>query len=261
MQRLLLEGPMSPRLTERARHVVALASAEARKLKHAYIGTEHILLALVREGTGVAAKALESVGVDAGALREQIEQVVAAGPEEPESGALPMTPKANKVLEIASQQAEMMGHPYIGTEHILLGLILEEHGIAAQVLQSMGVELAQVRECIDSLLGGMTAGAQEQEPDALPDAPPIDLDEEDEAGVTLSDDEQLCLDALNEVEELKALARAAGRILRQKEAAVSEEDFERAAVLRDALVSLNVVAADAQKQWPEMPDVSETEQG
>jgi ATP-dependent Clp protease ATP-binding subunit ClpC len=123
------------RFTDRARRVVVLAQEEARMLNHNYIGTEHILLGLIHEGEGVAAKALESLGISLEAVREQVEEIIGQGQQAP-TGHIPFTPRAKKVLELSLREALQLGHNYIGTEHILLGLIREGEGVAAQVLQS-----------------------------------------------------------------------------------------------------------------------------
>src|SRR5258705_6690339 len=136
---------MFERFTDRARRVVVLAQEEARMLNHNYIGTEHILLGLIHEGEGVAAKALESLGVSQEAVRRQVEEIIGQGERAP-SGHIPFTPRAKKVLELALREALQLGHNYIGTEHILLGLIREGEGVAAQVLVKLGADLNRVRQ-------------------------------------------------------------------------------------------------------------------
>ena len=128
---------MFERFTDRARRVVVLAQEEARMLSHNYIGTEHILLGLIHEGEGVAAKALESLDIPLEAVRAQVEEIIGQGQQAP-SGHIPFTPRAKKVLELSLREALQLGHSYIGTEHILLGLIREGEGVAAQVLQKLG---------------------------------------------------------------------------------------------------------------------------
>jgi ATP-dependent Clp protease ATP-binding subunit ClpA len=136
---------MFERFTDRARRVVVLAQEEARVLNHNYIGTEHILLGLLREGDGVAAKALESLGISLETVRQQVEGIIGQGQQAP-SGHIPFTPRAKKVLELSLREALQLGHNYIGTEHILLGLIHEGHGVAAQVLVRLGAGLDRVRQ-------------------------------------------------------------------------------------------------------------------
>src|SRR5437016_2387373 len=144
---------MFERFTDRARRVVVLAQEEARMLNHNYIGTEHILLGLIHEGEGVAAKALESLGISLDAVRQQVEEIIGQGQQAP-SGHIPFTPRAKKVLELSLREALQLGHNYIGTEHILLGLICEGEGVAAQVLVKLGADLNRVRQQVIQLLHG-----------------------------------------------------------------------------------------------------------
>ncbi len=144
---------MFERFTDRARRVVVLAQEEARMLSHNYIGTEHILLGLIHEGEGVAAKALESLGISLEAVRAQVEDIIGQGQQAP-SGHIPFTPRAKKVLELSLREALQLGHNYIGTEHILLGLIREGEGVAAQVLVKLGADLNRVRQQVIQLLSG-----------------------------------------------------------------------------------------------------------
>ncbi len=144
---------MFERFTDRARRVVVLAQEEARMLNHNYIGTEHILLGLIHEGEGVAAKALESLGIALEGVRAQVEEIIGQGQQAP-SGHIPFTPRAKKVLELSLREALQLGHNYIGTEHILLGLIREGEGVAAQVLQKLGADLNRVRQQVLQLLSG-----------------------------------------------------------------------------------------------------------
>ncbi len=150
---------MFERFTDRARRVVVLAQEEARLLNHNYIGTEHILLGLIHEGEGVAAKALESLGISLEAVRAQVEEIIGQGGSSP-SGHIPFTPRAKKVLELSLREALQLGHNYIGTEHILLGLIREGEGVAAQVLVKLGADLSRVRQQVIQLLSGY-AGQKE----------------------------------------------------------------------------------------------------
>jgi ATP-dependent Clp protease ATP-binding subunit ClpC len=144
---------MFERFTDRARRVVVLAQEEARMLSHNYIGTEHILLGLIHEGEGVAAKALESLNISLEAVRAQVEEIIGQGQQAP-SGHIPFTPRAKKVLELSLREALQLGHNYIGTEHILLGLIREGEGVAAQVLVKLGADLNRVRQQVIQLLSG-----------------------------------------------------------------------------------------------------------
>jgi ATP-dependent Clp protease ATP-binding subunit ClpC len=144
---------MFERFTDRARRVVVLAQEEARMLDHNYIGTEHVLLGLLHEGEGVAAKALDAMGIGLNAVRQQVEEIIGRGQNTP-SGHIPFTPRAKKVLELSLREALQFGHNYIGTEHILLGLIREGDGVAAQVLVRLGADLNRTRQQVIVLLHG-----------------------------------------------------------------------------------------------------------
>src|SRR4029453_5445816 len=147
------------RFTDRARRVVVLAQEEARMLNHNYIGTEHILLGLVRERDGVAGIALVSLDISLDAVRQQVEEIIGKGQAAP-TGHIPFTPRAKKVLELSLREALQLGHNYIGTQHILLGLIREGEGVAAQVLQKLGADLNRVRQTVIQILSGYAAGAE-----------------------------------------------------------------------------------------------------
>ena len=159
------------RFTDRARRVVVLAQEEARLLNHNYIGTEHILLGLIHEGEGVAAKALESLGISLEAVRSQVEEIIGHGGSAP-SGHIPFTPRAKKVLELSLREALQLGHNYIGTEHILLGLIREGEGVAAQVLVKLGADLSRVRQQVIQLLSGYPGPAGSGQPQGSGDRRP-----------------------------------------------------------------------------------------
>ncbi|WP_427384650.1 ATP-dependent Clp protease ATP-binding subunit [Janibacter sp. G56] len=152
---------MFERFTDRARRVVVLAQEEARLLNHNYIGTEHILLGLIHEGEGVASKALESLGISLESVREQVQEIIGQGQQAP-SGHIPFTPRAKKVLELSLREALQLGHNYIGTEHILLGLIREGEGVAAQVLVKLGADLGRVRQQVIQLISGYQGGTEGQ---------------------------------------------------------------------------------------------------
>ena len=140
---------MFERFTDRARRVVVLAQEEARLLNHSYIGTEHILLGLIHEGEGVAAKALESLGISLEAVRNQVEEIIGQGGSSP-SGHIPFTPRAKKVLELALREAVRLKHRTIGTEHVLLGLIREGEGLGALVLAEAKVDFARLRRTVEN---------------------------------------------------------------------------------------------------------------
>ncbi|HUP70530.1 MAG TPA: ATP-dependent Clp protease ATP-binding subunit [Acidimicrobiales bacterium] len=150
---------MFERFTDRARRVLVLAQEEARLLNHNFIGTEHILLGLIHEGEGVAAKALEALGISLEAVREKVEETI--GPAgSSTTGSPPFTPRAKKVLELSLREALQLGHNYIGTEHMLLGLVREGEGVAAQVLQTLGADLSRVRQQVITLLSGYSGGKE-----------------------------------------------------------------------------------------------------
>jgi ATP-dependent Clp protease ATP-binding subunit ClpC len=149
---------MFERFTDRARRVVVLAQDEARVLSHDYIGTEHLLLGLIREGHGLAAKAMEPLGISLDSVRQQVEETVSRGQQAP-SGHIPFTPQAKNVLRLALSESMALDHHYIGTEHILLGLMREGDGVAAQVLAQRGADLDQVRQQVLQLLRDYQARA------------------------------------------------------------------------------------------------------
>ena len=147
---------MFERFTDRARRVVVLAQEEARDLNHNFIGTEHLLLGISREGEGVGARVLASLGVSLAAVREQIVAIIGLGKTQP-PGHVPFTPRAKKILELAMLEARRLRHEYIGTEHILLGIVREGEGVAAQVLQNQGLTLEVVRQSVIRILAGYTS--------------------------------------------------------------------------------------------------------
>jgi ATP-dependent Clp protease ATP-binding subunit ClpC len=152
---------MYERFTDRARKVMQLANQEAQRFNHEYVGTEHVLLGLVKEGSGVAANVLKNLDVDLRKIRTEVEKIVQAGPDMVTMGKLPQTPRAKKVIEYAIEEARNLNHNYVGTEHLLLGLLREQEGVAAQVLMNLGLKLEEVREEVLNLLGhGMDAGGE-----------------------------------------------------------------------------------------------------
>src|SRR5438128_2267028 len=150
---------MYERFTDRARKVMQLANQEAQRFNHEYIGTEHILLGLVKEGSGVAANVLKNLDIDLRKIRLEVEKIVQSGPDMVTMGKLPQTPRAKKVIEYSIEEARNLNHNYVGTEHLLLGLLREQEGVAAQVLMNLGLKLEDVREEVLNLLGhNMDAG-------------------------------------------------------------------------------------------------------
>jgi ATP-dependent Clp protease ATP-binding subunit ClpA len=235
------------RYTDRARRVVVLAQEEARRLKHNYLGTEHILLGLVGEGEGVAARALESLGISLEAVRQQVEEIIGQG-QQPPSGHYPFTPRAKKVLDLASREALQLGHNYVGTEHILLGLVREGEGVAAQVLVKLGADLDRVRQQVVQLLHG------------YPGKEPASDRPRRGKRARLMADAVARIDALDR--RLAAIERWVGmrpdlgdvdqeiaQMRREKEAAIDAQDFEAAAALRDKEKELLAARSRREKEW------------
>jgi len=242
---------MFERFSDRARRVVVLAQEEARMLNHDYIGTEHMLLGLIHEGDGVAARALESLGISLQPVRHQVEEIIGRG-QQPPSGHIPFTPRAKKVLELAKREADALGHNYIGTEHILLGLIREGHGVAAQVLVKQGADLNQVRQQVIQLLHGREGK------DVIGKASRMGK----RVRAQLLDAAFARIESLNP--RLAAIERWVGmrpdlddldqeiaHVRREKEAAIDGQDFEAAAALRDKEKQLLSARADRETQWTE----------
>ncbi len=165
---------MFNRFTERARKVIVYAKEEARRFNHDYIGTEHLLLGLIREGEGVAAAVLQKLGVDLETIRIEVEKLVQPGPQTQVIGDIPFTPRSKKALELSAEEARALGHNYIGTEHILLGLVKEGEGMAYRVLLNLGLDLAKLRNEVMELLGSGMPGGYGQEPMKTDKTPAID---------------------------------------------------------------------------------------
>ena len=237
---------MFDRFTDRARRVVVLAQEEARMLDHDYIGTEHILLGLIHEGEGVAARALESLGISLDAVRQQVEEIIGRGQQEP-PGHIPFTPRAKKVLELSLRESKQFGHNYIGTEHILLGLIREGNGVAAQVLVKLGADLKRVRQQVIQLLHGHTAG----EPGPVVE---VRLGMVEQRLTAIEQRVGIGPDT-SELDEQIEVVRT------EKGAAVDAQDFEQAVSLRDREKQLLADKTARQEQWaaghPSLPDLAE----
>jgi len=237
---------MFERFTDEARRVVVLAQEEARMLNHNYIGTEHILLGLIDEGEGVAAKALESLGIRLDAVRQQVEEIIGQGQQAP-SGHIPFTPRAKKVLELSLRESLQLGHGYIGTEHILLGLLREGDGVAAQVLVKLGADLNRVRQQVIELLHRQDvriAGSRlgERAPAGLPDDALARFDALDRRLAALERWVSMQPD-LEDLDQEIAQVRGANA------AAIDREDFEHSALLRDKEKRLLAARADREKEW------------
>ena len=237
---------MFERFTDRARRVVVLAQEEARMLNHNYIGTEHILIGLVREDGGMAGGGLESLGISVDAVRQRVKEMIGIGEQAP-SGHVPFTPRAKKVLELSLRESLQLGHGYIGTEHIMLGLICEGDGVAAQVLVLLGADLNQLRQ---QVLQGFQG--------------------EDELAIRVVQRPGLLsrIDALEErlsiLErrvgtrlDLRDLDREIAQVRRDKEAAIEAQDFENTAALGDRERQLADDRTARQREWAALPSLSD----
>ncbi len=226
------------RFTDRSRKVMQLASKEAERFNHEYIGTEHLLLGLVTEGAGVAAVALQNLGIDLDKIRAEVEKIVPSGPDMVTPGGRPQTPRMKKVIEYSIEEAGKLDHNYVGTEHLLLGLIREEEGVAAQVLMNLGLNLAAVRAEVLTILGHPVdapppaAKPPEVEP-TPPDLPAIVTQAASTAQPNLPNLTHARLGEIDaHFDELMDIAN------QMKEEAVAAQDFERAVVLRDQVERL-----------------------
>jgi ATP-dependent Clp protease ATP-binding subunit ClpC len=249
---------MFERFTDRARRVVVLAQEEARILNHNYIGTEHILLGLIHEGEGVAARTLESLGISLEAVRQQVEEIIGQGQQAP-SGHIPFTPRAKKVLELSLRESLQLGHNYIGTEHILLALLREGEGVAAQVLVKLGADLNRARQQVIQLLHGYP-GKRPEGPGAGPrerGVPPEIAARLDAFDSRLSAVEQRAGTG-PDTDELDQQIEQARR---DRQAAVDAQEYERAASLRDREKDLLAQQASRREQWaaahPDLPSIAE----
>ncbi len=253
---------MFERFTDRARRVVVLAQEEARLLKHNYIGTEHLLLGLIREDEGVAAQALESLGIGLDAVRVRVGEIVGEGDQAP-SGHIPFTPRAKKVLELSLREALHLGHNYIGTKHILLGLIAEGHGVAAQVLAELDADAKRVRAAVVKLLPD-TSG----EVTPAPGPVAASSGRRDRAQLTGLRTRMHELEArLAAIEgragtgpDERAIDSELVKVRADKEAAVQRQDYERAAQLRDVEKRLaddkKARKADWELAHPDLPTLA-----
>jgi ATP-dependent Clp protease ATP-binding subunit ClpC len=248
---------MFERFTDRARRVVVLAQEEARMLNHNYIGTEHILVALIREEGGVAAQALESLGITEEAARQQVEEITGRGEPGPQRGHIPMTPRAKKTLQLSMREAIALGHAYIGTEHILLGLVREDDGVAVRVLNGLGADPNTVRQQVIQLVA---ARRVQQEPGTGRSA--------GRGKRKLLSELRGRLDSLDwrlsvleqrvgTSPDLAQLDQDITQVRRDKESAIDVQDFENAAVLRDREQQLLGAKAARQQEWADLPSLSD----
>jgi ATP-dependent Clp protease ATP-binding subunit ClpC len=229
---------MFERFTDRARRVMHLANEEAVRLRHGVIGTEHVLLGLLKEGHGVAIQVLESFGIKLDEARTKVEALLEKGTEEPAGGKPPLTPRAKTVLTAALDEAKRLSHNYVGTEHLLLGLLRDTEGIAGQVLQEFGATLERSREEVKKLLGTVE-GKRREDPDA--GSKPHALI-------------RLFASASQESKPLGELASLVIRLSKDKKDAVAAQNYEKAAQVRDKLNALNADLAKVAEKWGKAPD-------
>ena len=248
---------MFERYTDRARRVVVLAQEEARRLDHNYIGTEHILLGLIHEGDGIAAKALVSLEINLDVVRQQVEEIIGQGQQAP-SGHIPFTPRAKKVLELSRREAEQFGHDYIGTEHVLLGLIREGNGVAAQVLIRLGADPNRVRKQVIQLISG------QQQPPQPGRRPPREgaIITELQARLLAVEGRLAAVEQrLGTGPDTRDLDEQIDRARGERHAAADAEEYEQAASLRDREKELLASKAARQEQWaaghPALPELAE----
>ena len=240
---------MFERFTDRSRRVVALAQEEARMLDHGWLGTEHILLGLIREGDGTGARALESLGISLDAVREQVEEIIGRGQQVP-SGHIPFTPRAKKVLALSLRESLQLGHNYIGTEHILLGLIRESDGVAAQVLVRLGADLNRVRQQVIQLLHGFQGQDVESAGSRPGDRAPADLPDDALARFDALDRRLTALERWVSMHpDLEDLDQEIAQVRREKEASIGRQDSRAATALRGKEQQLLADRADREKEW------------
>ena len=236
---------MFQRFTDQARGAVVLAQEEARTLNHDYIGTEHLLLGLLCESDGVAARTLQSQGISLEAVRQQVEEIIGRG-QQPSPGHMPFTPRAKTVLELSLREAAERSHQYVGTEHILLGLIQEGEGVAAKVLVKVGADLNRMRQQViglpsDEDVTGEGAGLVSQGSARLPDDPLAPFDALERRLAALERWVGIRSD-------LEGLNQEIAQVRREKEAAIARQDFDASVALRDREKQLLATRADQEKE-------------
>jgi len=248
---------MFERFTDRSRRVVVLAQEEARLLDHEYVGTEHILLGLIREDGGVAAQALESLGITAEAAHQQVEEIVGRGQTDPDRGHLPFTPGGKKVLQLSLREAIAIGHGYVGTEHILLGLIRENEGVSTRVLNGLGADPTRIRQQVIQLVSARQIHEEPGTGRAGGRGKRKQLSELrgqlDSMNWRLSVLEQ----RVGTAPDLAELDREITQIRRDEESAVGAQDFENAAVLRAREQRLVDDKAVRLQEWAALPSLSD----
>jgi len=222
---------MYERFTDRARKVMQLANQEARHFRHEYIGTEHILLGLIKEGSGVAANVMKNLDLNLARVRSEVEKIVFPGPDPVETGKMPQTPRAKKVIEYAIEESRRLKHNYVGTEHVLLGLLREEEGVASQVLMNLGLPLGDVRAEVMRLLGEPPTMRPTDDAFLVDADVPLEVRANDSAYPTIAGAIAAFDQIIRVLDELK-------------EEAVCVQDFEWAARLRDQSDKLKKI-----KEW------------
>jgi ATP-dependent Clp protease ATP-binding subunit ClpC len=231
---------MFERFTDRARKVMQLANQEAQRFSHQYIGTEHILLGLIKEGSGVAADVLKNLGIDPAKVRREIELIVQPGPNMMTMGKLPQTPRAKKVVEYAIDEARKINHDYVGTEHLLLGLVREEEGVAGQVLMHLGLKLQVLRDEVIKLLSAIPDTAQRSESRQQNDKSQL----RSEVAA-----DQMTLLPVQVRQAFRMIECLVDAFASMKEEAVAAKDFERAASLRDHVHGLGKMKEWLLREW------------
>jgi ATP-dependent Clp protease ATP-binding subunit ClpC len=248
---------MFERFTDRSRRVVILAQEEARMFNHEYVGTEHILLGLIREDGGVAAQALESLEITEEAARQQVEEIVGRGQAGPARKHLPFTPQGKKVLQLSLREAVALGHGYVGTEHILLGLVREDDGVATRALNGLGVDPNRIRQQVIQLVSARQVREEPGSGRAGGRGKRKQLselrDQLDSVSWRLSVLEQ----RVGTAPDLAQLDREIAQIRRDKEIAIDAQDFENAAVLRNREQRLVDDKAARLQEWAALPSLSD----
>jgi ATP-dependent Clp protease ATP-binding subunit ClpC len=242
---------MFERFTDRARRVVVLAQEEARMLNHNYIGTEHILLGLIHEREGIAARALESLGISLDAVRQEVEELIGQGQQAP-SGHIPFTARAKKVLELSLREALQLGHDYIGTEHILLGLISQGDGVGAQVLARLGADKVRVRQQVIQLIAGRPSEEAAGEGPWQGEQVRAGLSGDVLARIASLDSRLAAIERwVGMRPDLDDLDQEVAQVRRDKQAAIDRQDFEVAAGMRTEEKQLLAARAAREKEWTE----------
>jgi len=245
---------MFEKFTDRARRVVVLAQEEARMLNHNYIGTEHLLLGLIHEGDGVAARALESLGISLEAVRQQVEQIIGRGSQAP-AGHIPLTPRAKKVMELAQRESDALGHGHIDTEHLLLGLVREGNGVAAQALVRLGADLNSVRQMVILLLPRQTGTGAVSAPPRRGKRERNRLVDDALARFGSVDQRLAAIERRTGLApDLDDLNQEIAHIRREKESAIDSQDFEAAAALRDKEREVIDRRISREKEWAATAD-------